>query len=155
MTTTIVTTAKLSPRERQVLQGIAAGDSLPFIAQRLEVEYNTVASYAKRAKFKLRCVKDVGAAVAVGYATGAISPPPLLEAGALLVPREQRVLLPLVARGMRATQMASELKWPIKVVRATERALFVALDARSRPHLVTRAWERRMLTAEQVVSWLR
>ncbi|WP_307816966.1 LuxR C-terminal-related transcriptional regulator [Streptomyces sp. CRPSP2-6A1] len=155
MTPSFLPVARLSLREQQVLQDIAAGDSLWAIAQRLEVEYNTVASYAKRARFKLRCVKDAGAAVAVGYATGAISPPLLLEAAALSVPREQRVLLPLIARGMQAAEMASALKWPVKIVRATERALFVALDASSRPHLVTRAWERRMLTAEQVISWLR
>ncbi|CAL9360068.1 hypothetical protein SUDANB105_00645 [Streptomyces sp. enrichment culture] len=155
MTTTTVAKVVLARRERQVLQGMASGKSLAEVAVNLKIRESTAAGYLKLAKHKLRGVSETAAAVAVGYATEAIERPPLLDAEALFMPREQRDLVPLIARGMAASEMATELSRPVTDVRADGRELLLAIGARNRSHLITRAWQFQLLTASQVVAWLR
>ncbi|MEG3630010.1 LuxR C-terminal-related transcriptional regulator [Streptomyces poriticola] len=155
MTTTSVAKVVLTPRERQILESLATGDALAVVARDLEIREGAAAGYLKLAKNKLQGVSETAAAVAVGYATEAITRPVLLDPAALFLPREQRDLVPLIARGMAAAQMATELDRPVTDVRADGRELLAALRARNRSHLITRAWQFHVLTAGQVIAWLR
>ncbi|MFJ3212787.1 LuxR C-terminal-related transcriptional regulator [Streptomyces flaveolus] len=155
MTTRTVAKVVLPRRERQTLQGLAAGKTLAEVALDLKIREGTAVGYLKLAKHKLHGVSDVAAAVAVGYVTEAIERPPLLDPEALFVPREQRDLVSFIARGITALQMAAELGRPVTDVRADGRDLLMALGARNRPHLITRAWQFRILTTDQVTRWIR
>ncbi|GAA3082869.1 LuxR C-terminal-related transcriptional regulator [Streptomyces rectiviolaceus] len=157
MTTKHVTRIILAPRERQVLEGLAAGASLPVVANDLKIREGTAAGYLKNAKRKLHGVNETPAAVAVAYATEAIVRPELRDPETLFLPREQRVLVPLIARGLTAAQMVTELtpKPKVDIIRRDCRELRVNLQALNRAHLVTRAWEFQILNAEQVIAWLR
>lgn len=154
MTTTTTAKVVLAPRERQVLQGLAAGNTMAAVALDLKIRHGTAEGYLKLAKNKLH-VSETVSAVAVGYATEAIQRPPLLDPEALFLPHEQRDLLPLVAQGMAATQMAVELGRPVTDVRKDGRELLLSLQAHNRAHLITRAWQFRVLTAGQVIAWFR
>ncbi|MEU2875969.1 LuxR C-terminal-related transcriptional regulator [Streptomyces sp. NPDC007070] len=156
MTAPTTTKVALSPQEKQVLEGLAAGDSTADIARRLEIRHSTVGDFLKTARIKLHGACDSVAAVAAGFATGAIGRPPLLDPEAVFVSREQRELVPLIARGLSAEQVAAELKPPRPVadVRADARELLSSLGARNRCHLVTRAWQYRLLTEDRVSAWL-
>ncbi|MCL7381273.1 LuxR C-terminal-related transcriptional regulator [Streptomyces sp. 35G-GA-8] len=151
----IVTRVFLAPRERQVLEGLAAGNTLAVVAQDLKIREGTAASYLRQAKTKLHRVSETPAAIAVGYATRAIPHPPLLDPGTLYLPREQRALVPLIARGMGLAHMATELNRPVNDVRADGRELLTKLGARNRNHLIPRAWQVEILTTDQVATWLR
>lgn len=106
---------------------------------------------------KLHGVSESPAAVAIAYATEAITRPEPRDPETLFLPREQRDLVPLIARGLTPGQMVNELspKPDVAVVRRDCRELRVNLRALSRVNLVSRAWEYKVLTAEQVTSWLR
>ncbi|MEV0982131.1 LuxR C-terminal-related transcriptional regulator [Streptomyces sp. NPDC049915] len=153
--TTTITKVVLAPRERQILEGLANGSTLADVAQRLVIREGTAAGYLKVAKRKLHGMGETPAAVAVAYATRAIEEPEPRDPGGLDLPAEQRDLVPLIAQGMSGIQMAAELKRPVEIVRRDARALMAALGARNPTHVVTRAWQYRLLTADQVGAWLR
>ncbi|MGW4345246.1 LuxR C-terminal-related transcriptional regulator [Streptomyces sp. NPDC004690] len=156
MTAPTTTTVALSPQVKQVLEGLAAGDSTADIARRLEIRHSTVGDFFKTARIKLHGAYDSVAAGAAGFATGAIGRPPLLAPDAVSVSREQRELVLLIARGLSAEQIAAELKPPRPVadVRAGARELLSSLGVRNRCHLVTRAWQYQLLTDDRVTAWL-
>ncbi|WP_406003403.1 LuxR C-terminal-related transcriptional regulator [Streptomyces sp. NBC_00829] len=160
MTTTTVARIILAPRERQVLEGLADGSMLAAVALNLQIREGTAAGYLKLAKRKLYGVSETAAALAVGYATEAIDrPKPLdpesLYPESLYLPREQRDLVPLIAQGMAAAQMATELKRGVEIIRREGRELLANLQARNRVHAITRAWEYQILTPDQVIACLR
>ncbi|GHG95371.1 LuxR C-terminal-related transcriptional regulator [Streptomyces rubradiris] len=155
MTTTAATMISLSPRERQVLERLATGDTVAMVGQDLRLSEGTVVSYLRNAKDKLYGVSETEAAVAIGLALEVIARPPLEDPEQLFMPREQRDLVPYIARGMTAEQMAAQLRRPVTDVRADSRDLLSTLNARNRPHLITRSWQFRLLTAEQVIKWYR
>ncbi|MGC5042472.1 LuxR C-terminal-related transcriptional regulator [Streptomyces albidoflavus] len=155
MTATRVAKVILAPREKQVLEGLATGNALAVVALDLKIREGTASGYLRLAKHKLHGVSETAAAVAVAYATDAIATPPLVSPETLFLPREQRDIVPLIARGMAAAQMATELNRSVTEVRADGRELLVSLQARNRAHLITRAWQHQILTAEQVIAWLR
>ncbi|MEE1797522.1 LuxR C-terminal-related transcriptional regulator [Streptomyces sp. JV176] len=144
----------LAPRERQVVEGLTDGSTLAEVALDLQIREGTAAGYLKMAKNKLHGVSETAAAIAVGYAVRAITHPPLLDPETLYVPREQRDLVPLIARGMVAAQMATELSRPVTDVRADGRELLTNFGARNRNHLITRTWQFQILTADEVIAWL-
>lgn len=169
MTTTIVRVI-LAPRERQVVEGLADGSTLAEVARNLMIRQGTASSYLKFAKRKLHGVSENTAALAVAYTTQAITRPDLLDSEMLDLPREQRALVPLIARGMTIAQMATELRrspgtHPVKpetngtpsvtIIRRNIGELTANLQARNRAHLITRAWQYQILTADQVTAWLR
>ncbi|UNZ18190.1 LuxR C-terminal-related transcriptional regulator [Streptomyces sp. 891-h] len=154
VTATPVAKVTLGPREQQVLERLADGDTLALVARELRIRESTASGYLKVAKHKLHGTNETAAAVAVGYAIEAISRPPLLDPETLFLPREQRDIVPLVAQGMAAWQMAAELGRPINDVRADGRRLLVSLRAHNRAHLISRAWQFQVLTAGQVMAWL-
>ncbi|MET7716308.1 hypothetical protein [Streptomyces sp. NPDC005407] len=145
----------LAPRERQVVEGLANGSTLAAVALDLKIREGTAAGYLKLAKHKLYGVSESAAALAVGYATDSITCPELLDPEGLFLPCEQRDLVPLVARGLASAQMATELDRPVVDIRSDGRELMEILRAENRAHLVTRAWQYQILTAEQVIAWLR
>ncbi|OIJ97763.1 hypothetical protein BIV25_13225 [Streptomyces sp. MUSC 14] len=153
--TTTVARVRLSPRERQVVEGLAKGLPLTEVAQALDIRDGTASAYLLNAKRRLHGVSENAAAVAVGYVTKAITLPTLLDPDTLTLPEEQRDLVPLIAMGMTVAQMAEELKRPQGLVSRDGRALTRGLGARNRAHIVTLAWQYRILTAGQVTSWLR
>ncbi|MFJ8953516.1 hypothetical protein ACIRO1_25715 [Streptomyces sp. NPDC102381] len=153
--TTTVARIVLAPREGQVLEGLADGSTLATVSLDLKIREGTAMGYLKLAKRKLHGVSETAAALAVGYATDAISPPNLLPPEALFLPREQRDIVSLIARGMAATQMATDLKRPVSDVRRDGRELLANLRAQNRAHVVTRAWQFQILTADEVNAWLR
>ncbi|MEU1273504.1 hypothetical protein [Streptomyces sp. NPDC005799] len=157
MTTTAVARIVLAPRERQVLEGLADGSTLAVVALDLKIREGTAAGYLKLAKRKLHGVGENAAALAVGYATEAITRPDLLDPAGLFLPREQRDLVPLIARGLTAAQILTELKprRTIDIIRRDGRDLMTNLGAKNRAHVITRAWEYEVLTADQVIAWLR
>ncbi|MFC9856181.1 MULTISPECIES: LuxR C-terminal-related transcriptional regulator [unclassified Streptomyces] len=150
-----VTKIVLAPREREVLEGLAAGDTLAEVAGGLDIRKTTAAGYLLLAKKKLYGARDTAAAVAVGFAVEAITQPPLLDPVKRHLLREQRALVAFIARGLGPAQMAREQNRPVTDVRADGRELLKSLQARNRPHLITRAWQFQILTAGQVTSWLR
>ncbi|MEV1081951.1 hypothetical protein AB0I98_27490 [Streptomyces sp. NPDC050211] len=79
MTTTTVARIVLAPRERQILEGLADGNTLAAVALDLKIREGTGAGYLKLAKRKLHGVSENAAALAVGYATDAIARPDLLD----------------------------------------------------------------------------
>ncbi|MFF1417974.1 hypothetical protein [Streptomyces sp. NPDC058280] len=151
----IIATVVLAPRERQVLEGLSAGSTLAVVALDLKIREGTAAGYLKLAKNKLHGVSETPAAVAVGYATRAITHPPLLDPETLYLPREQRDLVPLIARGMGPAEMATELDRPVTDIRSDGRGLLTNLGARNRTHLITRAWQFQILTPDLVAVWVR
>ncbi|MFI0219055.1 LuxR C-terminal-related transcriptional regulator [Streptomyces lydicus] len=153
--TTTVTKVILTPRERQILEGLADGSMLAAVALHLHIREGTASEYLKLAKRKLHGVSETTAALAVAYATEAITQPQLLGSQSLHLLRGQRELVPLVARGMTVAQMATDLKRRVDVIRRDGRQLLVNLQARNPAHLVTRAWQYQILTAEEVIEWLR
>ncbi|MFF0066488.1 LuxR C-terminal-related transcriptional regulator [Streptomyces sp. NPDC005279] len=150
MTTTPVARIILAPRERQVLECLADGSMLAAVALNLQIREGTAAGYLKLAKRKLYGVSETAAALAVGYATEAIDRPKLLDPESLYLPREQRDLVPLIAWGM-----ATELKRGGDTIRRDGRELLATLQARHRAHAIARVWEYQILTADQVIAWLR
>lgn len=154
MTTTTAARIILAPREQQVLEGLADGSTLAAVALNLQIRESTAAGYLKLTKRKLHGVSKNAAALAVGYTTQAITRPELLDPAPLYLPPEQRQLVPLVARGIRGAQMAAVLKRPASVVRRDGRGLRANLQARNAAHVITRAWQYQVLTAQQVSSWL-
>ncbi|WP_432097652.1 LuxR C-terminal-related transcriptional regulator [Streptomyces sp. bgisy100] len=144
----------LAPREQQVLEGLAVGSALGAVARSLKISEGTASGYLKTAKRKLHGVRETPTAVAVGYTTNAITRPPLLDPEALFLPREQRDMVPLIARGAGVERMATELERPVAEVRADGRALLASLRAHNPCHLITRAWQFEILTADQVIAWL-
>ncbi|MFC5804519.1 hypothetical protein [Streptomyces formicae] len=155
MITTSVARIILAPREQQVLEGLSGGSTLAVVALDLKIREGTAAGYLKLAKRKLYGVSENAAALAVGYTTEAIARPPLLDPETLFLPDGQRDIVPLLARGMAAAQMATELKRPVDIIRRDGRDLLTNLRARNRAHAVKRSWEFQLLTAEQVIAWLR
>ncbi|MET7319548.1 hypothetical protein [Streptomyces sp. NPDC005549] len=153
--TTAIARIILAPRERQIIEGLCDGSTLAAVAQELTIREGTAAGYLKLAKRKLHGVSDNAAAIAVGYATEAIARPKLLDPEELVLPLEQRQLVPFVARGMHSAQMATELRRPVAIVRRDGRDLMSNFRAKNPAHVVTRAWQYQILTAEQVISWLR
>ncbi|MEU4845867.1 hypothetical protein [Streptomyces gilvosporeus] len=153
--TTTVAKVVLAPGERQVLEGLADGSMLAALALRLTIREGTAAGYLKLAKRKLYGVSETAAALAVAYATNAVDRPKLLDPELLYLPREQRDLVPLIAREMTAAQMATALKRQADIVRRDGRELLANLQARNRAHTITRAWQHQILTADQVIEWLR
>ncbi|MFB7085736.1 LuxR C-terminal-related transcriptional regulator [Streptomyces sp. NPDC056296] len=154
MITTTIRVA-LGPRERQVLEGLAAGDTLMQVARDLGISYGTAQSYRKVAKEKLFGVSEAVAAVAAGYAANAISRPPLLSVDAPRVSASQRLLIPLIARGMTSAQMATEVRRPVDDVRADALDLRETVGARNTCHLITLLWQHQLVTADEVTRWLK
>jgi DNA-binding CsgD family transcriptional regulator len=154
--TRIVAKIVLAPRERQVVQCLADGSPLATVALNLQIKEGTASGYLKYAKRKLLGVRDTAAALAVAYATEAIDRPKLLGPEALFLPRGQRDLVPLIARGFTAAQMATVLKpeRTVDMIRRDSRKLLLNLQARNRAHLITRAWHYQALTADQVIACL-
>ncbi|MEN8656099.1 hypothetical protein ABCR94_37395 [Streptomyces sp. 21So2-11] len=152
---TTIARITLAPRERQIIEGLCNGSTLAVVAQDLTIRGGTAAGYLKLAKRKLHGVSDNAAAIAVGYATEAIDRPALLDPAGMCLSLEQRQLVPFIARGMRSAQMATELKRPVNIVRRDGRDLMTNLGAKNPAHIVTRAWQYQILTAGQVISWLR
>ncbi|MFI1201639.1 hypothetical protein ACH4VR_19670 [Streptomyces sp. NPDC020883] len=159
--TTTVARVILAPRERQVVEGLADGSTLASVALGLKIREGTAASYLKGAKRKLYGVSDNAAALAVAYATRAVTLPKLLDPETLYLPQEQRDLVPLIAQGMRAAQMATELKRAVTVIRRDGRELMANLGGspdcprvRNQVHVITRAWQFQVLTADEVITWL-
>ncbi|MGW8451317.1 LuxR C-terminal-related transcriptional regulator [Streptomyces niveus] len=167
MTTKTIVRVTLAPRERQVVEGLADGSTLAEVAQNLKIRQGTASSYLKFAKRKLHGVSENTAALAVAYANQAITRPELLDPETLDLPHEQRALVPLIARGMTAAQMVTELNrspgtHPVKpdttaapsvdIIRRNIGELMGNLQARNRAHLITRAWQYQILTAEQVTA---
>ncbi|MGW7283161.1 hypothetical protein ACWGIV_33815 [Streptomyces sp. NPDC054844] len=152
--TTTVAKIILAPREREVLVGLADGETLPEVACRLNIRRDTAAGYLKFARQKLHGVSDIPAAVAVAYATEAITRPDLRDPELMDLPREQRRLVPLIALGAPPGEMAAALRRPLATVRHDGRELLRNLNAKNRAHVVSRAWQYRILTADQVLAWL-
>lgn len=153
-TSTAVPKIVLAPREKEILEGLAHGSPLSEVAQNLGIRPGTASSYLKHAKRKLHGVGENAAALAVAYATGTLEEPAPLDPSLLSLTRDQKELLPLIAQGKPATEMASILRRPVEVVRRDARELMLALRARNPAHIVTQAWAYRLLRAGQVLAWL-
>ncbi|MET8690536.1 helix-turn-helix transcriptional regulator [Streptomyces sp. NPDC004732] len=149
-----VSSYALAPRERQILAGLADGDTLVEVAARLQISYGTAQTYRRHAKAKLHGVSESTAALAVAYANEAIAAPEQLDPEAIVVPPEQRDLIALLARGFTPSQMATELRRPISVVRADGRSLLVTLRAKNNCQAIKRAWQYGLLTRDEVMAWL-
>ncbi|MFC7928759.1 LuxR C-terminal-related transcriptional regulator [Streptomyces cinereoruber] len=143
----------LAPRERQVLEGLADGRTLPEVANSLRLRDGTATGYLKLAKRRLGASENP-AALAHAYANGSITRPEQRDPEDLFLPVEQRELIPLIAQGLRATQIAARTKRPVAVVRRDARELMAALGAKNPAHVVTQAWAYQLLTEEQVRSWM-
>ncbi|WP_405749349.1 LuxR C-terminal-related transcriptional regulator [Streptomyces sp. NBC_01411] len=153
MTTSTVAKINFAPREKQVVQGVADGQTVPEIALSLSIGAHTVAGYLKLAKLKIPGANSNPSIVAVSYATDSIPAPKLLDLTDLCLPGKQLDLVPLTAQGMRPKQMAGFLNRDIDVVRRDARDLMTNLQAKNPAHAVKRAWQYQLLTAEQVLAW--
>ncbi|MEU5834020.1 LuxR C-terminal-related transcriptional regulator [Streptomyces diacarni] len=152
--TITVARPQLAPRERQVLAGLAEGNTLGEVASRLRLREGTARGYLDLAKSKLFGARSTESAIATGYAVNAITQPMPLPPEQLLLTPEQRALVPFIAQGMSAAQMAAQLTRPLNAVRRDGRELLAAARAVNPPHLVTRTWQHQVLTAKQVRTWL-
>ncbi|MFE0257277.1 LuxR C-terminal-related transcriptional regulator [Streptomyces sp. NPDC059010] len=146
---------RLAPREREVVEGMADGSTLTEVAADLLIKPGTASGYLKLAKTKLHGMREIEAAIAVGYATNTITHPDALDPDRLTVPKEQLDLVPLIGQGKTSAQIAVELKRGLGVIRCDEQDLLANLGARNRAHAIKRAWQYRILTAQQVIAWLR
>jgi DNA-binding NarL/FixJ family response regulator len=133
---------------------MADGSTLAEVASDLGIRESTASGYLKLAKSKLYGVSEIEAALAIAYATDAITRPELQDPAGMDLPKEQHELVPLIGRGMSAAQMAAELKRPYDTVNRDGRDLLANLQAKNRAHAVTRAWAYQILTADQVIAWL-
>ncbi|MFE7276890.1 LuxR C-terminal-related transcriptional regulator [Streptomyces sp. NPDC057623] len=146
---------RLAPRERQVVEGMADGHALTKVAADLKIKPGTASGYLKLAKSKLHGMSEIEATIAVGYATDAITHPDLLDPDKLTLPTEQRELVPLIGQGKSSAQMAAELKRGFGFIGSDEQDLLANLGAKNRAHAIKRAWQYQILTAQQVIAWLR
>lgn len=91
--------------------------------------------------------------VAAAYAYKVLAEPPA-EAGEARPSEQQARLLPLIIRGQTYTQMATVVGRSPAAVGYDTRKLAGTLQARTRPHLVTRLLQYRLATVEEVRTWL-
>lgn len=145
----------LSARERAVLTGLADGLSMAEVALGLRISQTTANGYLRSARHQLYQASEIPQLIAIAYTVEAIPRPQERDLPGVALPGSQRRLVPLVAEGLSAAQMGARLLVPVDEVRREARALLETVDARTRPHFVTRAWAYRLLTAEQVWAWLR
>ncbi|MEW1700734.1 LuxR C-terminal-related transcriptional regulator [Streptomyces sp. NPDC091278] len=145
----------LTRQERRALEGLALGLGVDEVAYSLSITAGTVSEYLGNARSKLRSGRENHAAIAMGYATDAITTPVLRQRDEVYVSGERQALIPLIAQGQTQLYMASFLGRNVQEVRADGRGLLVDLAARNPCHLVRRAWEFQLLTRADVARWTR
>ncbi|MFF3976947.1 LuxR C-terminal-related transcriptional regulator [Streptomyces sp. NPDC001828] len=132
-----------SDRQREVVTYIAHGESAVSIGRRCFLTEYTVKTHLRAARKKL----GVGAAAELvhrAYETGLIAEPDRLGRPVAVSGIEQQVLQ-LMSLGCCYEKIASELGKREGWVRERTRALRQRLDARNRPHLMTRARQAGLL----------
>ncbi|MEV6423675.1 hypothetical protein [Streptomyces sp. NPDC051662] len=97
----------------------------------IEIREDTASGYPESPKNKLHGASETPATVALAYATEAIGGPELRNPRNAILSREQRFLVPLIARGLTAAQMVTELtpKPKVDTVRGDCHELMVNLQA--------------------------
>jgi len=141
----------LSGRPLQVLRLLAEGGTPHTIAVELGIEKHTVHCYLEDVRRKTGVGKGGAAdpaAVEAAYASG-ILPSPDRIADGVDVPEQQRVLIPLLARGLAAEEIASVLKRRVSDVNWALRALQRTLGASSPAHVITRARQYGLVTSAE------
>ncbi|AWN24817.1 LuxR C-terminal-related transcriptional regulator [Streptomyces sp. NEAU-S7GS2] len=131
-------TIQLTNREGQVVRLLGRGLRIPQIAEQLLVRDATAKGYVDLAKGKLG-VRDVAALVHNAYERGAVSEPEPDHHCSVTLSLEQRQLLPRMAEGKSVSQMATELRRPVAVVRRDAREMLAELGATNSAHAMTRA----------------
>ncbi|MFJ6101826.1 LuxR C-terminal-related transcriptional regulator [Streptomyces sp. NPDC092359] len=147
-----LTPVRLAPQQRRVLEGLALGMGTDEVAYSLSIATSTASDYVRSAKEKLRA-RDIPSAVAMAYATGAITVPVLRLRDEVYVSAERQALIPAIAQGWTQAQIAAALNRSALGVRTDYRGLLDDLAARNTTHLITRAWEFQLLTVTDVARW--
>jgi len=133
----------LNGRPLQVLRLIADGGTPTTIAKDLGITGDAVCAHLTRALVKISAGRGISArpaAVHTAYTTGLLPPPTPLPAR-IDLPDPLRDLIPLLAQGRSVDQIAATLHCTPHTVRAELKKLERALGARSRAHVITRAWQ--------------
>jgi DNA-binding NarL/FixJ family response regulator len=136
---------KLTGRQQQVVKYVAEGETTAAIAKTCFLSEYTVKAHLRAVRKKLG-VSDASALVNTAYETEAIPMPGPLSAKVAVSGLEQQVLQ-LISLGHNYSKIASELEMSRGWVREMARRLRSRLDARNRPHLVTRARQLGLLGA--------
>lgn len=150
-----MSTNPLSSREQEVLRQLAYGNTLRQVAGILRIKEGAAQFRLRTAKAKLHGVRTTSTAIAVGYATRSLPRPPILGRLIRNFPDELRVLVPVIAQGKSAKQIASHFSMSIVEVRADCHRLLTSLQAKNRPHMITRAWQYQILTEQQIKDLIR
>ncbi|MEU1149348.1 response regulator transcription factor [Streptomyces sp. NPDC005863] len=143
-------TVSFTHRERQVVQELAEGKTDREIACRLERSPNTVRHYIGTAKKKVGAGGQVSL-VSRSYDLGLLQPP-ARESGTVDLPPEQQRLIRLLALNTRKRVMATETRMSLGQVTLHLRQLKETLNARTRPHVVTRARQYGLLQTAALAS---
>ncbi|MGW3163299.1 helix-turn-helix transcriptional regulator [Streptomyces sp. NPDC001142] len=144
MTTALL---QLTPGEKHLVQLLADGLTLAAAADQLGIAPGTAASRSATARDKAG-VSGVGGLVHEAYVSGAIDPPQAAadsDDAPVCLPDEQSAVLVLMAKGMDAKVMSTELRRPVALVRRDARAVMAAIGAVNPAHAITRAWQLGLL----------
>lgn len=131
------TAVSFTRREFQVVMGLATGKTDHEIARFLGRSKNTVRRYIATAKGKVGAKGQISL-IARSYDLGLLQPP-AREERTVDLPPQQRALIPLLALNMSKSEIQAELQLSRFKVGMLTRELMQALNARTRPHVMTRA----------------
>lgn len=137
--------APLTPRQIQILAGIARGQSNAQIGEALGLTAEGVRSHVGRICQQLGTSSRV-ALVAYGYQHGllaGLAPEPRIITH---VTTRQRQLLALMAQGLSTAEIADQLHLAAHTVTSHARRLYAQLQATGRPHAVALAYQHGLLT---------
>ncbi|MFE0130172.1 LuxR C-terminal-related transcriptional regulator [Streptomyces sp. NPDC059037] len=133
----------LTWRQREIIQLLAQGASMPEAAAEFSLSRSTVESYVDRVKEAFG-PRELPALLHVLYERDVLAPSELTGPSPDLSP-EQQAILRRIAQGESAARMATELRRPVTDVRRDARALLKTLGARNPAHAITRGWAMGLL----------
>lgn len=141
----------LTPREAQILAGLARGETYAQIAARLHLTPATMKGTVERLRFR----HGVGTGeelVHLGYTWGWLTALPPEPRQAVALSGRQREVLQHIATGLTNEQIAVRLGISPSTVIEYGRRLRHALDAHNRPHLVALAHQHGHLIADTAIA---
>ncbi|CCB74986.1 protein of unknown function [Streptantibioticus cattleyicolor NRRL 8057 = DSM 46488] len=136
----------LTPRQIQVIAGLARGHSTIEIAAHLEIAPGCVRSHLNRISTRLgthSAAGTVGHCYRAGVLTG-LHPEPL--PGDIRLTLRQHQVLELMAHGRRNEEIAAQLHLSLDTVKTHGRHLFATVGARSRAHAVALGYQHGLLS---------
>ncbi|MFD7505413.1 LuxR C-terminal-related transcriptional regulator [Streptomyces sp. NPDC059850] len=140
---------ELSPREREVLRLIADGNTTKQAARAMKVAPATAQRHLVNVSAKLGTTKERAAMVHRAYTLGQLDPPEhSVPISITKIPPAERDILNGLANGWSLAEVVASKGLYLLTARDDERTLKTRLGATNTAHLITRAWQLRLLGPE-------